>query len=302
VAAFVEKPTQARAEDFIKAGRYYWNSGMFLFRAGAFLAELRTLDPAMLEACEHSLAQARRDLEFVRLDAAAFKAVRSDSIDYAVMEKTRQAAMVRLDAAWDDIGSWSFLETLPRDGAGNYSRGDVLLEDSENTLVHSDHRLVAGLGLRDLVVVETKDAVLVADRKRVQDVKRVVARLKSYARAEATSHAVVYRPWGSYETLDSGPRFQVKHIVVKPGHKLSLQYHNHRSEHWIVVCGSALVTCDAQTFTLNENQSTYIPLGAKHRLENPGSEPLELIEVQCGGYLGEDDIVRLNDVYGRAGG
>ncbi|WP_029918530.1 mannose-1-phosphate guanylyltransferase/mannose-6-phosphate isomerase [Nevskia soli] len=300
VAAFVEKPDSARAKAYVDSGEYLWNSGMFLFKAQSFLDELQHLDPAMLEACSKSVADAKRDLDFVRLDAAAFKAARSDSIDYAVMEKTDKAAIVPLDAGWDDVGSWSFLETRARDSRGNYSHGDVMLEDSDNTLIHSESRLVAALGLKDVVVVETKDAVLVTDRSRAQDVKRIVSRLKSLRRPEAESHTVVHRPWGSYETIATGSRFQVKRIIVKPRQKLSLQMHHHRAEHWIVVCGTARVTCGDKEFLLAENESTYIPLGSQHRLENPGSILLELIEVQSGGYLGEDDIVRFNDVYGRA--
>jgi mannose-1-phosphate guanylyltransferase/mannose-6-phosphate isomerase len=299
VAAFVEKPDSVRAGAYVSSGEYLWNSGMFLFQARTFLEELQRLDPAMHEACANAVASAGRDLDFVRLDAAAFKSARSDSIDYAVMEKTDKAALVPMDAGWDDVGSWSFLETLQRDARGNYSHGDAMLEDSDNTLVHSEHRLVAALGLRDVVVVETKDAVLVASRGRVQDVKRIVARLKSQGRSEVESHTVVHRPWGSYETLALGGRYQVKHIMVKPQQKLSLQMHHHRAEHWIVVSGTARVICDDQEFLLSENQSTYVPLGARHRLENPGSIPLELIEVQSGSYLGEDDIVRFTDQYGR---
>ena len=299
VAAFVEKPDAERAKAYLASGEYLWNSGMFLFSAQALLDELERLEPAMLQACAQSLEQARRDLDFTRLDAAAFKGARSDSIDYAVMEKTDKAAIVPMDAGWDDVGSWAFLETLERDAQGNYARGDVLMEDSHNTLVHAESRLTATLGLRDVVVVETKDAVLVADRARAQDVKRLVARLKAQRRAEVETHTVVHRPWGSYETIALGPRFQVKRIVVKPGQKLSLQMHHHRAEHWIVVCGTARVVCGEKEFLMAENESTYIPLGSRHRLENPGSIPLELIEVQSGSYLGEDDIVRFNDVYGR---
>lgn len=300
VAAFVEKPDADRAKAYVESGEYLWNSGMFLFKARSFLDELRRLDPAMFEACSNAVANAKRDLDFVRLDAAAFNATRSDSIDYAVMEKTDKAAIVPLDAGWDDVGSWSFLETRDRDSRGNYSHGDVMLEDSDNTLVHSESRLVAALGLRDVVVVETKDAVLVADRHRAQEVKRIVARLKSQRRPEAENHTVMHRPWGSYETIALGRRFQVKRIIVKPRQKLSLQMHHHRAEHWIVVHGTARVICGEREFLLAENESTYIPLGERHRLENPGTIPLEIIEVQSGSYLGEDDIVRFNDDYGRA--
>jgi mannose-1-phosphate guanylyltransferase/mannose-6-phosphate isomerase len=300
VSQFVEKPDAARAKSYVDSGEYFWNSGMFLFKAQAFLDELQRIDPVMLEACTQAVTSAKRDLDFIRLDPAAFKAARSDSIDYAVMEKTRKAALVPMDAGWDDVGSWSFLETRALDQRGNYAHGDVLLEDTDDTLVHSESRLVAALGLKGLVVVETKDAVLVANRNRAQDVKRVVTRLKRQNRSEAENHAVVHRPWGSYETIASGNRFQVKRIVVKPGQKLSLQMHHHRAEHWIVVCGTARVTCGEREFLLAENESTYIPLGSRHRLENPGSIPLVLIEVQSGSYLGEDDIVRLQDEYGRS--
>jgi mannose-1-phosphate guanylyltransferase/mannose-6-phosphate isomerase len=300
VSKFVEKPDAARAKAYVDSGEYFWNSGMFLFKAQALLDEMKRLDPAMLEACEQSVAKAKRDLDFIRLDAA-FKAARNDSIDYAVMEKTSRAALVPMNAGWDDIGSWSFMEALPRDDRGNYARGDALLEDSDNTLVHSESRLIAALGVRDVVVIETKDAVLVADRHRAQDVKRIVTRLKQQKRSEIEMHTVVNRPWGSYECIASGPRFQVKRIIVKPKQKLSLQMHHHRAEHWIVACGTAKVTCGDREFLLTENESTYIPLGEKHRLENPGSIPLELIEVQSGSYLGEDDIVRFSDVYGREG-
>jgi len=300
VAAFVEKPDSGRARSYVESGEYLWNSGMFLFRIQSFLDELQRLDPAMFEACAQAVAKAKRDLDFIRLDAAAFKEARSDSIDYAIMEKTDKAAIVPMDAGWDDVGSWSFLETRTRDSRGNYSHGDVMFEDSDNTLVHSESRLVAALGLRDVVVVETRDAVLVANRHRAQDVKRIVARLKSQRRPEAENHTVMHRPWGSYETIALGGRFQVKRIVVKPRQKLSLQMHHHRAEHWIVVHGTARVTCGEREFLLAENESTYIPLGERHRLENPGAIPLEIIEVQSGSYLGEDDIVRFNDDYGRA--
>jgi mannose-1-phosphate guanylyltransferase/mannose-6-phosphate isomerase len=299
VSAFVEKPDAERAAAYVRSGEYLWNAGMFLFSAQAFLDELKRLDPQMLEACEAAVTRAKRDLDFVRLDPAAFKSSRSDSIDYAVMEKTDKAALVPMDAGWDDVGSWSFLESQTRDARGNYAHGDVLFEDSDNTLVHSESRLVAALGLRDVVVIETKDAVLVARRDRAQDVKRVVTQLRQQRRPEVETHTVVHRPWGSYETIGLGSRFQVKRIVVKPGQKLSLQMHHHRAEHWIVVCGTARVTCGERQFLLTENESTYIPLGAQHRLENPGAIALELIEVQSGSYLGEDDIVRFNDVYGR---
>jgi mannose-1-phosphate guanylyltransferase/mannose-6-phosphate isomerase len=299
VAAFVEKPDLARASAFVASGEYDWNGGLFMFPVAVLLDELRRFEPDMVSACEQALAKARRDFDFVRLDADAFRRARSESIDYALMEKTDKAALVPLDCGWDDIGSWSYLESLPRDDRGNRLIGDVVAEDCDNVLVQSDGRLVAAVGLRDTIVVETKDALLIADRKRVQDVKKVVARLKADQRSEAQHHAAVLRPWGSYETIGEGTRFQVKRIVVKPGQKLSLQMHHHRAEHWIVVSGTARVTCGEKTYLVSENESTYIPLGTSHRLENPGKVPLHLIEVQSGAYLGEDDIVRFDDVYGR---
>ena len=299
VASFVEKPNLERAKAFVASGEYDWNGGLFMFPVGVLLDELSRLEPDMLNACRQSLAGARRDIDFTRLDANAFRHARSESIDYAVMEKTDKAALVPLDCGWDDVGSWNFLETLPRDSQGNLLRGDVIAEDCRNTLIQSENRLVAALGLSDTIVVETQDAVLVAGRDHVQDVKKIVARLKLNKRSEAHSHATVLRPWGSYETIGEGTRFQVKRIVVKPGQKLSLQMHHHRAEHWIVVSGTARVTCDDKTFLLSENESTYIPLGSTHRLDNPGKVPLHLIEVQSGSYLGEDDIVRFDDVYGR---
>ncbi|HEY1077194.1 MAG TPA: mannose-1-phosphate guanylyltransferase/mannose-6-phosphate isomerase [Fontimonas sp.] len=306
---FVEKPDAERAAAFLADGRYDWNGGLFLFPAGLFLAELSrfetALDPAqpdMVAHCREALALAKQDLDFIRLDAGAFAQCRADSIDYAVMEKTDRAALVAMDAGWDDVGSWSYLDKLGKDAQGNYSHGDVLIEQSEGVLVHSEHRLVAALGLRDTVVIATKDAVLVTTPAHAQDVKAIVARLKAAKRSEADAHAIVHRPWGSYETLAAGPRFQVKRIIVKPGQKLSEQMHHHRAEHWIVVSGTAKVRCEGKEFLLSENQSTYIPIGGRHRLENPGMQPMELIEVQSGGYLGEDDIVRFDDIYGRKDG
>jgi len=299
IAEFVEKPPLAKAEAFLAQGGYYWNGGLFLFRADVFLEELRRFEPAMDTGCAEALAKARRDIDFIRLEPAAFKAVRNESIDYAVMEKTTKAALVPLDAGWDDVGSWSYLAKLPQDARGNVTRGDVLLEDSDNALVQASSRLVALVGVKDTIVVETGDAVLVAARERVQDVKKIVQRLKAAGRSEVASHPRVYRPWGWYETISLSDRFQVKHIMVKPGEKLSLQMHHHRAEHWVVVKGTARVTNGDKVFLLAEDQSTYIPLGHTHRLENPGKVPLELIEVQSGSYLGEDDIVRFDDVYGR---
>ncbi|MGH8461864.1 MAG: mannose-1-phosphate guanylyltransferase/mannose-6-phosphate isomerase [Stenotrophobium sp.] len=299
IASFVEKPDAARAQAFLKDGGYYWNGGIFAFQAQAFLEELRHLEPQMHAATQAAINNSRRDLDFIRLDSAAFKNARADSIDYAVMEKTSRAALVPLDAGWDDVGSWSFLDTLPKDAEGNVARGDVMLADARDNLVHAESRLVTLAGVSNHIVIETQDAVLVTTKDRVQDVKQIVARLKSAKRPEAQEHPQVYRPWGSYETIAMAERFQVKRIIVKPGQKLSLQMHHHRAEHWIVVKGTAQVTCGDKLFLLHEDQSTYIPLGEKHRLENPGAIPLVLIEVQSGAYLGEDDIVRFEDVYGR---
>ena len=303
VAGFVEKPPLERAEQYLKDGGYYWNGGMFMFRAGVFLAELTALEPDMSHAARRSLEKAKRDIDFVRLDPAEFKGCRSDSIDYAVMEKTKNIALVPLDAGWDDVGSWSFLERQPpSDAHGNRVHGDVLLEDANDNLVHATSRLVTMVGVTNHVVVETSDSVLVTTRDRVQDVKKIVARLKADNRVEVQTRPRVYRPWGWYETIAMGDRFQVKRISVKPNHKLSLQMHHHRAEHWIVVSGTAKVTCGDKEYLLTEDESTYIPLGNRHRLENPGKVPLTLIEVQSGPYLGEDDIVRFDDVYGRTTG
>jgi len=301
VEAFVEKPAADKAREFVAAGDHYWNGGMFLFRSGRYLAELRRLEPEMYHHAMDALAQARREGPVISLDARAFCACRSDSIDYAVMEKTEELALVPLDADWDDVGAWSFYDKLPAsDDAGNRTRGDVVLEAAQDNVVHAESRLVAMLGVSDHVVVETEDAVLVAAKDRLQDVKALVQQLKRSGRSEALTHRRVYRPWGYYETIGFGERFQVKHISVNPGEKLSLQMHYHRAEHWVVVHGTARVTCSDRCFILTEDQSTYIPLGNTHRLENPGKVPLELIEVQSGTYLGEDDIVRFSDVYGRS--
>jgi mannose-1-phosphate guanylyltransferase/mannose-6-phosphate isomerase len=300
IAEFVEKPDRARAERFLAAGGYLWNSGMFLFRAGRYLEELARHAPAMLEAAKAAVAAAKSDLDFLRVEAAAFAASPSDSIDYAVMEKTDSAAVVPLDAGWSDVGSWSSLhESLERDGSGNALRGDVLAEDTTGSFVFSESRLVATVGLRDHVVVETKDAVLVAPKERVQDVKKLVERIKREGRTEHQLHREVHRPWGSYDSIENGPRYQVKRLSVKPGASMSLQLHHHRAEHWIVVAGTARITRGDEVFMLEENQSTYIPLGVKHRIENPGKIELHIIEIQSGSYLGEDDIVRFEDVYGR---
>jgi len=300
VAKFVEKPDSATARGYVESGEYYWNSGMFMFRASAYLAELGRYAPAMLAACRAALAAAGRDLDFLRLPAQEFASCPSDSIDYAVMERTYRAVVVPLAAGWSDVGSWAALaDALPRDAEGNVTAGDVLTEDSSGCYLHSTSRLVAAVGLRDHVVVETKDAVLVAPRDRVQDVKELVAELKARGRYETSLHHEVYRPWGSYDSIDSGDRFQVKRLIVNPGATLSLQLHHHRAEHWVVVTGTAKVTRGDEVFTLSENESTYIPIGARHRIENPGKIPLHIIEVQSGTYLGEDDIVRFEDRYGR---
>ncbi len=297
---FVEKPDLNTAESYLASGDYWWNSGMFLLGAQTYIDELGRLAPAMLAACEQALTGASDDLDFIRLDAKAFAACPADSIDYAVMEKTHRGAVLALDCGWSDVGSWSALWEVGRqDSGGNVVQGDVLLDDCCDTFVRSESRLIAATGVQDLVIVETADAVLVADKNRVQNVKNLVNALKSQQRPETEVHARVYRPWGSYQSLIVSERFQVKRIVVNPGQKLSLQKHHHRAEHWIVVAGTAEVTCEDKVFMLGEDESTYIPLGHKHRLVNPGCIPLELIEVQSGTYLGEDDIIRYEDVYGR---
>jgi mannose-1-phosphate guanylyltransferase/mannose-6-phosphate isomerase len=302
VAEFVEKPDYATAVRYVQSGEYYWNSGMFMFRASAFLAELKAQAPAILAACESAVAAASHDLDFTRLPAAEFAASPSDSIDYAVMEKTRAAVVVPLDAAWSDVGSWAALQdALPQDEWGNVMAGDVIQEGAEGCYLHSTSRLVAAVGLKDHVVVETKDAVLVAPRDKVQDVKALVAQLKAQGRHETSLHREVFRPWGSYDSIDNGERFQVKRLVVKPGASMSLQLHHHRAEHWIVVSGTARITRGEESFLLGENESTFIPMGTKHRIENPGKVTLHIIEVQSGSYLGEDDIVRFEDIYGREG-
>ncbi|CAN5611251.1 mannose-1-phosphate guanylyltransferase/mannose-6-phosphate isomerase [soil metagenome] len=300
VLRFVEKPDAATAQGYLDAGGYYWNSGMFLFRASSYLAELENFRPDILAAVRRACQQARRDGDFIRLEAAAFAASPADSIDYAVMEKTDRAMVLPVDIGWSDLGSWAALwEASEHDADGNAHHGDVIAVDSRNSYVHA-RRLVALVGVDDLVVVETDDAVLVAHKDRVQQVKDVVARLKADQRSHAVLHREVHRPWGSYDSVDVGDGFQVKRIKVKPGARLSLQSHRHRAEHWVVVRGTARITRDDEVFDLGANQSAYIPLGARHRLENPANEVLELIEVQSGSYLGEDDIVRYEDVYGRS--
>lgn len=302
VAQFVEKPGHEVAAGYLASGEYDWNSGMFMFRADRYIEELGMHAPAMLDAARKAFEQANTDLDFIRLHDESFKAAPSDSIDYAVMEKTARAAVVPVSCGWSDIGSWDALwMAADKDDNGNHLEGDVIALNTRNTLVRShDRHLVATVGLDDVVVVTTADATLVARRDASQDVKKIVDTLKAAGRTEHDLHRVVRRPWGLYDSLETGYRFQVKRIVVKPGAALSLQMHHHRAEHWIVVKGVAEVTCDDKVFLLAENQSTYLPLGAKHRLRNPGKVPVELIEVQSGSYLGEDDIVRFDDVYGRA--
>lgn len=300
VERFVEKPALEMAQQYVNSGEYYWNSGMFLFTAQKYLEELERYAPDILGACRQAIDNAIEDQDFLRLDEASFRSSPSNSIDYAVMEYTDSAVVIPLDAGWSDVGAWSSLwEISEQDGEGNVKVGDVLTENVHNCYLRSEHRLLAAIGLENLVVVETPDAVLVADRNQVQEVKKIVATLKASTRPEADLHRKVYRPWGSYETIDAETRFQVKHIVVNPGASLSLQMHYHRSEHWVIVKGTARITRGEETFILSENQSTYIPLGVKHRLENPGKLPLEIIEVQSGSYLGEDDIIRFEDAYGR---
>ncbi len=300
VVRFVEKPDAASAATLVASGRHLWNSGMFVFTAATLLAELETHAPAVLAAVRAAVAGRQVDLDFIRLDSAAFAASPSISLDYAVAERTARAAVVPAELGWSDVGSWTALWELgAKDAAGNVAVGDVVLEGAENCYVRSDGMLAAVVGLKDAVVVVTEDAVLAADRGHAQDVKILVDRLRAAGRKEAGTHNRVYRPWGFYESLIAADRFQVKRIVVHPGHKLSLQKHFHRAEHWVVVSGSALVTRNEEVLLVQENESIYLPLGCVHRLENPGRIPLALIEVQSGAYLGEDDIVRLEDTYGR---
>jgi mannose-1-phosphate guanylyltransferase/mannose-6-phosphate isomerase len=302
IAEFVEKPDQERARKFLSSGEYYWNSGMFLFRAKRYLEELERYAPDIASVCRNAFTSASRDLDFTRIAPAAFAPCRSESIDYAVMEKTANAVVVPLSAGWSDVGSWASLhDVCEHDAQNNSMFGDVIAEDTENSYLYSESRLVATVGLRDYVVVETKDAVLVAPRDRVQDVKKLVGRLKAQGRYEHQLHREVFRPWGSYDSIDNGERFQVKRLMVRPGGVLSLQMHHHRAEHWVVVSGTARITRGDETFLLEENQSTYIPVGVRHRIENPGRIALHIIEVQSGSYLGEDDIVRFEDRYGRQG-
>ena len=300
VSEFVEKPDLATAEKYLASGDYYWNSGMFLFKASTYLAELKTHRLDIYQACEQAFSATQSDSDFIRVDKAAFEACPDDSIDYAVMEKTTEAVVVPMDCGWSDVGSWSALWDIEdKDDNANALKGDVIAVNSTNSYVNAEERLVALIGLDDVVVVETKDAILVAKKSEVQQVKKVVENLKANDRSEYKLHREVYRPWGKYDSVDNGERFQVKRITVKPGAKLSVQMHHHRAEHWIVVSGTAMVTNGDKDILLTENQSTYIPIGVIHALENPGKVDLELIEVQSGSYLGEDDIVRFEDRYGR---
>ncbi|NKX04946.1 mannose-1-phosphate guanylyltransferase/mannose-6-phosphate isomerase [Alteromonadaceae bacterium A_SAG5] len=300
VADFVEKPQPETAKQYVESGDFFWNSGMFMFKASRYIEELGKYNPEMLEVCRRAIETEAPDLDFIRVDSEIFSTCPDDSIDYAVMEKTDSAAMVPLDAGWSDVGSWTSLwETADKDEDGNVCVGDTILEKTRNSYVNAEQRLVSVIGLEDVIVVETKDAVMVAHKDDAQSIKNVVNKLKAEKRPEFEFHREVFRPWGSYDSIDNGARFQVKRITVKPGEKLSVQMHHHRAEHWIVVSGSANVTIDDNTKLVTENESVYIPIGAVHALENPGKIPLELIEVQSGAYLGEDDIVRFSDRYGR---
>ncbi|PMG43337.1 mannose-1-phosphate guanylyltransferase/mannose-6-phosphate isomerase [Shewanella sp. 10N.286.52.B9] len=300
VSQFVEKPNLATAKDYIATGHYYWNSGMFLFKASVYLQELKLYSPDIFAACEAAMVNTTHDVDFIRVDEVAFITSPEDSIDYAVMEKTKHAVVVPMDCGWSDVGSWSALwEIEDKDPHGNVFKGDVIGIDTNNSYVNATEKLVATIGLDDVVIVETKDAILVSKQADVQQVKHIVEQLKTHERSEWQHHREVYRPWGKYDSIDHGGRFQVKRITVKPGAKLSVQMHYHRAEHWIVVSGTAKVTNGDQDILLTENQSTYIPVGVIHALENPGKVPLELIEVQSGSYLSEDDIVRFEDRYGR---
>jgi len=300
VAAFVEKPNLATAQHYLQSGDYFWNSGMFVFKAACFLSELEKFNPTMLSVCKNALNAAQVDVDFVRVDKAIFSTCPADSIDYAVMEKTDKAVVIPLDAGWNDIGSWSALwDVTQKDASGNALSGDVLTIDTENSFIYTDDKLVTVIGVRDLVVVATKDAIMIANKDKVQDVKYIVEQLKKSNRKEADVHRKVYRPWGHYDLIDEGDRHHAKRIVVKPGAKLSVQKHHHRAEHWVVVKGTALVSRGDETVLITENESTYIPVGMIHCLENPGVIPLEIVEVQSGSYLGEDDIVRFSDHYGR---
>ena len=301
VSEFVEKPNLETAEGYLSSDNYLWNSGMFAFKASVYLAELNKFNSDIFKVCEESIKNKTEDLDFIRINKEIFQKCPDDSIDYAVMEKTSDSVVIPLDAGWSDVGSWSSLYDISeKDDSNNVAFGDVITDETENCYIRGDGRLVATLGVKDLVIVDTKDALMVAHKDKTQNVKKIVNRLKEQQRKEYAFHREVYRPWGKYDSIDSGARYQVKRITVKPGAKLSVQMHHHRAEHWIVVSGTAKVTVGEKELMLSENQSTYIPIGEIHALENPGKIPLELIEVQSGSYLGEDDIVRFEDRYGRA--
>jgi len=300
VAKFVEKPDIETAQAYLGSGDYLWNSGMFLFKASRYIEELEKFRPDILSACRASMAKVEKDLDFIRPERESFLQCADESIDYAVMEKTEDAIVVPLDAGWSDVGSYSALwEVCQQDAQHNVIKGDVIANDTSNSYLHSQNKLIATLGVDNLVVIDTPDAVLIANKDKVQNVKEIVNELKAQQRSESTLHREVYRPWGKYDSIDTGERFQVKRITVNPGAKLSVQMHHHRAEHWIIVSGTAKITLGEKTFLLSENQSTHIPIGVVHALENPGKLPLEMIEVQSGSYLGEDDIVRFEDRYGR---
>lgn len=301
IKAFIEKPDLEMAQAYISNGDYYWNSGIFMFKASRYLNELKDFRPEIYLACKNAMENIKISDDFSRVDAGFFAACPSDSIDYAIMERTVDAIVVPMSAGWSDIGSWSALwDVCPKDESGNVCHGDIIKMTTNNCYVHGDERLIVTLGLENIVVVDTKDAILIAEKNSVQDVKLVVEELKRRGRSEAIMHREVYRPWGKYESIDQGARYQVKRITVKSGEKLSIQMHHHRAEHWVVVSGTAKVTHGDKTFLLTENQSTYIPVGVIHALENPGRIPLEIIEVQSGAYLLEDDIIRFEDRYGRS--
>lgn len=300
VNAFVEKPDAETAQTYLESGNYYWNSGMFMFKASTIIQQLERFAPDILTACQQALEHSVVDLDFIRVNKDDFATSPSDSLDYAVMEKTDKAVVIPLDAGWSDVGSWSSLwENHQQDENNNVLIGDVIVENVSNAYVHSEHRLISVLGLNNIVVVETPDAIMIADKDQAENIKSVVKQLDDQQRSEATIHRKCYRPWGHFDAVDEGERFQVKRISVNPGASLSLQMHHHRAEHWVVVTGTAEVTCDDKVALLSENESTFIPLGSVHRLHNPGRVPLEIIEVQSGSYLGEDDIIRLDDCYNR---
>ncbi|WP_206605594.1 mannose-1-phosphate guanylyltransferase/mannose-6-phosphate isomerase [Pelagibaculum spongiae] len=300
IEKFEEKPSLLKAQEYIDSGEYFWNSGMFMFKASRYLEELKLFRPDIYESCLNCMKDKRVDNDFIRIQNKHFISCASESIDYAVMEKTTKGVVVPMDAGWNDVGSWSALwDVSKKTEDNNVCKGDVITQDCENSYINSEKKLIAAVGVKDLVIIETKDAVLVANKKNDQDVKKIVQMLKDQGRSEHYLHREVYRPWGKYDSIDHGERDQVKRITVKPGEKLSIQMHHHRSEHWIVVSGTAKVTNGDRTILVTENQSTYIPLGTVHALENPGKIPLEMIEVQTGSYLGEDDIVRYEDRYGR---